>query len=65
LGISKWVSQIRCSVTGQNLWLITDYDGFDPEVNTDRQIGGVLSYGIDYLTYPKARSFIVGLQVIF
>jgi TonB-dependent starch-binding outer membrane protein SusC len=65
LGISKWVSQIRCSVTGQNLWLITDYDGFDPEVNTDRQINGVLSYGIDYLTYPKSRSIIVGLQVTF
>ncbi len=65
LGISKWVSQIRCSVTGQNLWLSTDYDGFDPEVNTDRQMNGILSYGIDYLTYPKARSIIVGLQVTF
>jgi TonB-dependent starch-binding outer membrane protein SusC len=65
LGISKWVSQIRCSVTGQNLWLSTDYDGFDPDVNTDRQMNGILSYGIDYLTYPKARSIIVGLQVTF
>jgi iron complex outermembrane receptor protein len=38
-------------------------DGFDPEVNIDRQINGVQSYGIDYLAYPKARSFIFGLQI--
>jgi TonB-linked SusC/RagA family outer membrane protein len=65
LGISKWISGARISATGQNLWLLTNYDGFDPEVNTDRQINGILSYGIDYLTYPKAKSFIIGLQVSF
>lgn len=65
LGISKWISAARFSVTGQNLWLITKYDGFDPEVNTDHQVNGILSYGIDYLTYPKARSFIFSLQVSF
>lgn len=65
LGISKWISGARVSATGQNLWLLTKYDGFDPEVNTDRQINGILSYGIDYLTYPKARSFIIGVQVSF
>lgn len=65
LGISKWISAARVSATGQNLWLMTSYDGFDPEVNTDRQINGVLSYGIDYLTYPKAKSFIIGVQVSF
>jgi iron complex outermembrane receptor protein len=65
MGVSKWISGIRFSVTGQNLFVITKYDGFDPEVNIDRQINGVLSYGIDYLTYPKARSFVMGLQVSF
>ncbi|MFY7839272.1 MAG: SusC/RagA family TonB-linked outer membrane protein, partial [Lacibacter sp.] len=65
LGISKWISAARISATGQNLWLLTNYDGFDPEVNTDRQINGILSYGIDYLTYPKAKSFIIGVQVSF
>jgi iron complex outermembrane receptor protein len=65
LGIGKWVSSLRVSLTGQNLLVFTEYDGYDPEVNIDRQINGVQSYGIDYLSYPKARSFIFGLQVSF
>lgn len=65
LGIRKWVSSIRLSVTGQNLFVITKYDGYDPEVNTDRTINGVSSYGIDYLSYPRARSFVFGLNVSF
>ena len=63
LGIDKWASSIRLSVTGQNLFVITNYDGYDPEVNADRNIGSVSSYGIDYLSYPKARSIIFGLNV--
>lgn len=61
----KWASALRLSVTGQNLFVITDYDGYDPEVNIDRNIGSVSSYGIDYLSYPKARSFIFGLNLSF
>jgi TonB-dependent starch-binding outer membrane protein SusC len=63
LKISKYVPTLRLSVTGQNLFLISKYNGYDPDVNTDRSINGVLSYGIDYLTYPKAKSFIFGLNV--
>jgi TonB-linked SusC/RagA family outer membrane protein len=65
LGINKWFSTIRLSVTGQNLFVITDYPGYDPEVNIDRSISGVSSYGIDYLSYPKAKSFIFGLNFSF
>jgi TonB-linked SusC/RagA family outer membrane protein len=65
LGINKWFSTIRLSVTAQNLFVITDYPGYDPEVNIDRSIGGVSSYGIDYLSYPKAKSFIFGLNFSF
>ncbi len=65
LGIDQWVSSVRLSVTGQNLFVITKYDGYDPEVNIDRSISGVSSYGIDYLSYPKARSIIVGLNFSF
>jgi TonB-dependent starch-binding outer membrane protein SusC len=65
LGISKWASAIRLSITAQNLFVITDYDGYDPEVNTDRNIGNINSYGIDYLSYPKSRSVIIGLNVSF
>lgn len=65
LGMSKFISTARLSVTGQNLWVQSKYDGFDPEVNKDNSINGVLSYGIDYLSYPKAKSVIVGLNLTF
>jgi iron complex outermembrane receptor protein len=65
MGINKWISSARLSVTGQNLWIATAYDGFDPEVNKDSQIGGISSYGIDYLSYPKAKSIIFGLNLTF
>lgn len=65
LGINKYITGLRVSVTGQNLFLITKYNGYDPEVNTDRTINGISSYGIDYLSYPKARSFIFSLNVSF
>lgn len=64
-GIDRWITALRLSVTGQNLFVITDYDGYDPEVNIDRTINGVSSFGIDYLSYPKARSFVFGLNVGF
>jgi len=65
LGLDKYISGLRAAFTGQNLLTITKYDGYDPEVNVDRQINGVNSYGIDYLSYPKARSFIFSIQVNF
>ncbi len=65
LGVKNWVSNLRISVTAQNLFVITKYDGYDPEINADRSIDGALSYGIDYLNYPKARSIIFGLNLSF
>jgi len=65
LGIGTWVKGLRLSVTGQNLFVVTKYDGYDPEVNTDRTVNGISSYGIDYLSYPKAKSLIFGLNVTF
>lgn len=64
LGLSKYAKNLRLSVTGQNLFVITPYDGYDPEVNTDRTINGVSSYGVDYLSYPRARTITVGLNII-
>ncbi|WP_374950304.1 SusC/RagA family TonB-linked outer membrane protein [Mucilaginibacter sp.] len=56
---------LRVSVTGQNLFLITNYSGLDPEVNTDKQRNDVASRGIDYTSYPKARIFTLGLNASF
>jgi len=49
-------------VTGQNLFIITKYSGFDPEVNTDKSINGVTSLGIEYSPYPTARNFLAGIN---
>ncbi|WP_409017757.1 SusC/RagA family TonB-linked outer membrane protein [Dyadobacter sp. CY323] len=65
LGINKWVQTVRLSITGQNLAVWTKYDGYDPEVNNDRSVNGITSYGIDYLSYPKARTVLFGVNVGF
>ncbi len=62
---SKWLQELRLSFTGQNLFVITDYDGYDPEVNTDSSTGGIQSFGIEKSAYPKAKSFVFGVNVSF
>jgi iron complex outermembrane receptor protein len=61
----NWLQNLRLSLTGQNLFVITNYSGFDPEVNQDKSRGGIQSFGIDDNGYPKARSFVFGLNVTF
>ncbi len=65
IGLSNWVNNIRFSLTGQNLFVITEYTGYDPEINTGSSIGGVQTFGIDRFTYPKPRTFLLGLNVTF
>ncbi|MEY3499566.1 MAG: hypothetical protein RL308_1235 [Bacteroidota bacterium] len=55
----------RIYVNGSNLFVITKYSGFDPEVDTNKALNGIPSAGIEYLSYPKARTFSVGLNVTF
>ncbi|GAB4009276.1 TonB-dependent receptor [Spirosoma migulaei] len=59
----KGVQQIRVYVSTNNLFTITKYSGFDPEVNT--YAGSNTAIGIDNLVYPQAKSFLGGLQVTF
>ena len=53
----RGVRNMRIGVTGQNLFVITKYSGYDPEVNTDKSINGVPSLGIDYTAFPRPRTF--------
>jgi TonB-linked SusC/RagA family outer membrane protein len=55
------VSSIRVYATAQNLFTITQYKGYNPEVN--QQGTTPSSLGIDYGTYPQARTYILGLNV--
>ncbi|WP_028296667.1 SusC/RagA family TonB-linked outer membrane protein [Olivibacter sitiensis] len=57
----KYLKSARVYLTGQNLFIITNYTGVDPEVN----MGG-LSPGIDDRNYyPQTRSFLLGVNVSF
>ncbi|MCE7054829.1 TonB-dependent receptor [Algoriphagus sp. AGSA1] len=65
MGLSDAFQNIRLSVTGQNLFVITDYSGFDPEVNTGSTAAGIQTFGIDRFTYPRARTFSINLNLTF
>ncbi len=58
-----WLQGARVYVSGQNLAVFTEYTGYDPEVNTPVAVGGNLSYGVDFASYPRARTFMFGLSL--
>lgn len=60
--IGNSIRNLNISLTGQNLFVITKYTGFDPEVNTDGGFGGIPSLGIEYIPYPSARTILLGLN---
>ncbi|WP_276501247.1 SusC/RagA family TonB-linked outer membrane protein [Terrimonas pollutisoli] len=60
--LAKTFKRTNVYITAQNLFLITKYSGFDPEVNIDRKINGIPSFGIDFARYPSSRSFILGIN---
>ncbi|WP_321479276.1 TonB-dependent receptor [uncultured Bacteroides sp.] len=57
------IQNLRFYVTGYNLFCITSYSGYDPEVSTIRST--TLTPGVDYSAYPKSRQFVVGLNLNF
>jgi TonB-linked SusC/RagA family outer membrane protein len=57
------MSEFKISLTVDNLFVWTDYSGYDPEVDTSQ--GSELAYGLDYGAYPRARSILVGFNVSF
>ncbi|PIB36450.1 SusC/RagA family TonB-linked outer membrane protein [Reichenbachiella sp. 5M10] len=61
----KWLKNLTLYATGQNLVTITDYSGYDPTVNTSKNVGGNSSLGIDYASYPSSRSYMIGATIKF
>lgn len=58
--ISK-ISRLRVYVSGNNLFTITKYTGFDPEVNVNGSSNTLL--GVDNGVYPIAKSVLLGAQI--
>lgn len=51
--------------SGKNLWLWTDYSGYDPEVNTRQGNFGDLMPSLDYASYPRSRMYAFGFRLNF
>lgn len=60
--IGKWMKGATVYVTGQNLFVITNFSGFDPEVNVENGVNFVPSVGIEYQPYPSARTITFGVN---
>lgn len=64
----KWIehlylSNVKLYMNIQNLFTITKYDGYDPEVGS--LYGDALKNGIDYNRYPSPRIYTFGINVSF
>jgi TonB-linked outer membrane protein, SusC/RagA family len=57
------INSLRFYVTAYNVFCITNYSGYDPEVSTMRRTN--LTPGVDYSGYPKSRQFVIGLNLNF
>ncbi|GAB2791942.1 TonB-dependent receptor [Rhabdobacter roseus] len=63
LPANKVFNRLRLYVSANNLFTLTKYSGFDPEVNT--YASSNTQIGIDNLVYPQAKSFLGGIQLTF
>jgi len=60
-----WMQSLNLYVSAQNLFTITNYSGYDPLVNTTKNVNGNQSLGVDYATYPAAKTFLLGATIKF
>ena len=60
--IGKYIKNLNAFVSGTNIFVITDFTGFDPEVNIDKSNGGYPSRSIEYIPYPTPRIITFGLN---
>lgn len=69
LGSGSFLDRLRVYFTAQNVFVITDYSGLDPEVSTSpadfNLLNGLPTAGIDYAAYPRPRTFTIGLNASF
>jgi TonB-dependent starch-binding outer membrane protein SusC len=61
------LSKVRVYVSAQNIFTVTNYPGYDPEVNYNSggSTNGNRNVGLDYGSYPNAKSYTVGLNIGF
>lgn len=57
------ISNIRVYGTVNNLATITNYSGYDPDVTARRS--DPLTPGVDFAAYPRAKTWLIGVNVTF
>ncbi|MFZ2285490.1 MAG: TonB-dependent receptor [Bacteroidales bacterium] len=57
------IQRFRIYASGYNVFTLTNYSGFDPEVSSRRNT--VLTPGLDYSAYPKSRQLLFGVNLTF
>ena len=58
----KWsISRLRFYASATNPFIITNYSGYDPEVDIQTD----LTCGMDYNRYPRSRTFVFGVNLTF
>lgn len=60
--VGKYVRNLAVSASVNNVFVISKYKGFDPEVNVDKALNGVPSLGVDYIGYPTQRTYLLGVS---
>jgi len=63
--LGQYAKNVSFFVTGSNLFVITKFTGFDPEVNIDKSNNGYSSRSMEYLPYPTPRIITAGFNVTF
>ncbi|MEZ5013086.1 MAG: TonB-dependent receptor [Chitinophagales bacterium] len=63
--MAKWgMGSIRVYASGYNLYTLTKYRGWDPEVSSDSFVDNVY-YGIDFYSAPQPRTIVFGVSMEF
>ena len=57
------LTKLRVYATANNVFILTDYSGLDPEVSTRRKTP--LTPGVDYSPFPRSRQVVFGLNLNF
>lgn len=57
------IAKLRAYATVNNLATFTKYSGYDPEVNTRRS--DPLTQGVDFAGYPRAKTWVMGINLSF
>ena len=59
----KWIRDVRVTLSGNNLLTASKYSGWNPDVNCYGRQGA--KFGVDYGSFPAARTFLLGVNVNF